>query len=372
MEIAEIFMKELMDCLNDKSDRIKSGSQMCNKAIRMQRVRQKNLGYTVKYDFVKREGAPSHDFDHFGDYKYNIKNIQEHIFMKKVFFKNGICTYKYGEDNRISMYVENLVAEQVDGSELINCPNCGCPSTLEAIRNGCVYCGTHFEMSEIYPVVTNYFTSFDVSMVEDRKNMNNPIGILKTYGKAYSKLAKLLTTAPSAASMIAQGNLTSRKRFEEIMHQYTPDFSYLHFSNAAINMLKMLIFSDNPSELPFVKSDDCKVVAPGMLDFEFIGFGLDAKDVRLAGSFVVADVYIYVKSIYDSSNRVKKEQEKFMATLSRDISKPVKMEFSYSKINCPSCGGVFDAYESKNCPFCSTTYQFQDEEWFVQDFTKVM
>ena len=370
MELSDVFMKELQECLNENQDRIRTASQLCNNAVSIQKARQKRLGYLVRYDISLREGAPSHEFNRFGDYKYDVSNIQKHIFLKKEFYKNGNCVYKYNEDNTLFMYVENLKAEAVDGSELINCPNCGAPTTLEAIRNGCPYCGTHFEMSEIYPVVTNYFTKFDVSMVEERKNMNNPIGILKTYGKAYAKFAKLLTSAPSAASMVAQGGLTSKKRFEEIMKQYIPDFSYLHFGDMAIDMLKLLLFSDNPSSLPFVAKDNCMVVAPNLIDFEFIGFGLDNKDVVVNGKYVIANVYIYVKSLYDTQNGVAKVQENFRATLSRDISKPVKMGFSYTKINCPSCGGVFDAYKTKSCPYCSTVFKLQDEEWFVLDISR--
>ncbi|MCQ2771561.1 MAG: hypothetical protein MJ236_07205 [Clostridia bacterium] len=207
-------------------------------------------------------------------------------------------------------------------------------------------------------------------MVEDRKNMNSPVGLLKTYGKAYVKLAKLLTSAPSAASMVAQGGLTSRKRFEEIMKQYIPDFSYLHFGDMAIDMLKLLLFSDDPASLPFVANANCKVVAPRLIDFEFIGFGIDNKDVIVNGKYVVANVYMYVKSLYDTQNGVVKVQENFRATLSRDISKPVKMGFSYTKINCPSCGGAFDAYKNKKCPFCSTAYKLQDEEWFILAISK--
>jgi len=370
MSISDVFMKELQECLNENQDRIKTASQLCNNAIWLQKARQKKLGYVVRHHISLREGAPSHEFNRFGDNKYNVSNVQEHIFLKKDFYKNGQCVYKYGEDNTLFMYIESLKSENVDGSELVNCPNCGAPATIETIRNGCSYCGTHFEMSEMYPIVTNYFTKFDVSMVEDRKNMNNPVGILNTYGKAFGKLAKLMTSVPSAASMVAQGGLTSRRRFEEIMQQYISDFSYLHFGDMAIDMLKLILFSDNPSSLPFVAKENCMVVAPNLLDFEFVGFGLDQKDVVVNGKYVTANVYIYVKSLYDTPNGVVKVQENFRATFSRDISKPVKMGFSYTKINCRLCSGVFDAYKTQKCPFCSTAYKLQDEEWFVLDISR--
>lgn len=70
------------------------------------------------------------------------------------------------------------------------------------------------------------------------------------------------------------------------------------------------------------------------------------------------------------AGRVVNVQENYRATLCRDISKPVKMGFSYTKMNCPTCGGVFDAYKSTKCPFCSNIYKFQEDEWFVLDISK--
>lgn len=371
MRAGEYFMKQLQPCLNGQVDRIKIASQQCNNAIRIQKARQKRLGCYMKCGFTIREGTKSHEYDHFGDDKYNVTKYVEHILTVKEYWMNKKRVYRFEEEQMFCMYVEDLKADEVDGSEAVNCPNCGAPATLEAFRNGCIFCGTHFEMSEIYPVVTNYFSEFDPSMVEYREKMDNPIGVAQTYGKAYMKMAKLFTKLPTSLSLIARGALTSRRDFENIMKQYIPDFSYLHFGNTVINMIRLLLFSDDPSSLPFLVKENCPVIAPHMLDFEFNGFGIENDNVELNGNFIVVKLYMYMEGIYLVSNeKVAKVNENYTVTVSRDITKPVKMGFSYTKINCRSCGGVFDAYENRNCPFCSTPYKFQEEEWFMTDIER--
>lgn len=370
MRFIDVFEMELQDCINDCQDHIKSSSQMCNHAISLQKERLKKYGYFMRYDIKKHQGLDLYESINYGDAKYDETNYQDHVYLTKAFFKNGKPVYNYREDKKIYIYVEDLKAEKVDGTEVINCPNCGSPSTIDAIRNGCKYCGTHFEMTDIYPTVSNYFFMDNFSMVDQRDNLRTPVGAVKTYANAYAKLGKLIQMIPSTVSMVADGALTSMSRFESTMKQYIPDFSYMHFGDQTIAMLKLILFSDDPSSLPFFKRDNCPVIAPNLLDFEYKGFGIENKEIVVNGNYVTAGVYIYMKSIYDSPTGLVRVDEKYKAILSRDISKPVKFGFSYTKINCSSCGGVFDAIKIKKCPYCSTPYTLQDEEWFVIDIAK--
>lgn len=62
------------------------------------------------------------------------------------------------------------------------------------------------------------------------------------------------------------------------------------------------------------------------------------------------------------NGRIKKSSDKFQATFVRDITKPISQGFSLTRINCPSCGGVFDAMNGKFCPYCGNEYNLANEE----------
>ena len=47
------------------------------------------------------------------------------------------------------------------------CPNCSAVATIASLQQGCEYCGTCFEMDDLFPKVTNYFFVPDTSGTEE-------------------------------------------------------------------------------------------------------------------------------------------------------------------------------------------------------------
>ena len=72
-------------------------------------------------------------------------------------------TYRRGEkmmrkySRPVDLYVSFLDKED-NSPDTCTCPNCGHTMTAEEARDGCPYCGTHFEMEEVYPCAVSYYT----------------------------------------------------------------------------------------------------------------------------------------------------------------------------------------------------------------------
>ena len=56
--------------------------------------------------------------------------------------------------------------------------------------------------------------------------------------------------------------------------------------------------------------------------------------------------------------------------LRKNITVPIQMNFSITKINCKSCGASFDATKQRTCPNCDSKYEMVDDDWVIMQITK--
>lgn len=158
--------------------------------------------------------------------------------------------------------------------------------------------------------------------------------------------------------------LGSGSRFTRQMKKYSPDFSYEYFSNKVISLLKMIIFSDKPSELPVYTGGPLGNMFENVIDVFYTG-AIGLKKFRVEGDFCFVTVDIFLDNLYDNGKRIFERRNKYRIQVKKNISKPVNMHFSIRHLQCRGCGMSFDATKEKHCPGCGTAYVLENEDWVV-------
>ena len=370
MILVDNFENQLQEYWQGKINNIPTASTMVNHIMELRKNRLNKFNYQLRYRIEKNTSFNPHH-SQFGDAKYDVTVVQDHIFLTRAIFKGDKLIQNKKENKILFTHVESLIQKSPDESEIINCPNCGAPQSIAAIRTGCQFCGTHFEMTDIYPSVSLVFFLDDYAL--SKNNMETTSGKVQTIAKGYLNLFKLFSQIPDVVEKVKDGALSSNKVFEEFMCQYRPDFSFQQFGDAALSMFLVYLFSDEPNNLPFINIENCPVLEPTLVDYDYKNGGISVvKDsCKINGDFATVDVLFYINEYYDDRGSLRLANNKYCVSLKRNINAPVDFGFSFTKINCPSCGAVFDALKNCNCPYCSTRYQMKGEDWTITDIKKL-
>lgn len=300
----------------------------------------------------------------------------------------------------------DVIGGQSVKDEVYVCPGCGAPSKIKDLMNGCPYCGVKFQMSELYPKISNHYMVEDAGRTD--RELKSYIGkfmigtgigflillIISSFVRgevppikvstvifwllgagiggvvggyilsAYVMIGYAFVQAGRTVPML--GTLGSGKRFENHMKRYSPEFSYEYFTGKVISMLKMVLFAKDPQELPFYLGKSLDTRFHDLVDILFrgaVGFqGMKEKDGYL---HVTVDVFLdnaYIRDGKVSANN----REKLRVTLVKNLNVPIQYNFSVKKMECPNCHGSFDATKNKTCPFCNGTYRIEDADWAIE------
>jgi hypothetical protein len=185
---------------------------------------------------------------------------------------------------------------------------------------------------------------------------------------AFRILAKLFKDAGRAIAVLLHiGN--SQKRFVNAMKRYSPEFSYAYFSDAVVNLLKTVLYSDDPRSLPIFEGNRLPAGLSRIVDaVQFGGVALKRFQVQGGICHIIADVHM--DNLYLRGNSIRKKNDVFRLHLKRDLRKPVDLHFSIHHLRCKNCAASFDTLRHKNCPACGSRYGTEDLEWVITDLRK--
>lgn len=319
---------------------------------------------------------------------------------------------KLFEDNkRSSMYatITDVISGVHPDDEVCSCPNCGSVSTIAGLQDGCPFCGTRYKMSDLFPKVTGYYFIEDVSLAGDegkrimRKFMIGaviaillfaliveffvfkdqhargeefnfglllaplfliPIGIAVGYF-AYSFYLIFRTIAVGSRQSAGKwGAIGSRGSFEKRMKAIFPDFSFEYFTGKAISLIKTAVYAPNEQELLFYRGD---ALAPEFKDIIDLNYGaaLGLADFKEEDGRVIVSTDAFFDVLYDTDGKIRSRKEKYRAVFIRRTDIPIDMRFSMTKIQCPTCGGSFNAVQNRICPFCGRSYDIESQDWIL-------
>lgn len=322
--------------------------------------------------------------------------------------RRGKKIFSWQKNSLLYQYITNVHDVYAAGQDSHICPNCGASSTLAGLMDGCDYCGTRFEMTDLYPKVGNFYHIEDMGMTQDEAGGDIKKTILKTarfalplflaisviggngsflgrvisgllsggfasafFGYVAWSVGKIATVATQAGKaiplLIRLGD--SEKRFEQQMQSYSPEFSYTYFMDKIVNLLKTVLFSQDPRTMPFYEGEGSQDFQR-IVESQFTG-ATSLKNFRVVNGTCYVTVDVCLDNLYDSGRSIQEKRDWFRMELYRDISKPIDLHFSIHSINCSSCAASFDAVRHRNCPSCGRPYQLKDMDWIVSNIRKV-
>ena len=417
--INQVFLAEMSDALSTDR-RLTSCDREMQQYVDIQKERLKKKGLALDYDFTGRGISPD-------GHETGWEARDEHYFArmwtssnkyKRELKKNGKTIKK----KKMNANVWSIVINYINGSnmedEIYVCPNCGNPEKIKALTEGCPYCNTSFKMDELYPKIVAYNIVEDYS--KDKKEMLKfyfivcgitmgvmlvgipilglVVAVLAAIVLAFAKadiemvgqvmmfplglVVQGIFTAPFMGFVIAGfililklfigaaesapllGTFKSHKLFENELKKYGQDFMPQYFMSQTVAKMKSVIYSDNPSDLPFYAGGALSEDMKDIVDVFFRGaFDFKSVEVKNGIAYVSGDVYTRVLS--ERNGKVSDKDRIFHINMRKNISKKSSLNFSVSKFMCPSCGASFNAYRHKTCPSCGNPYNLEDEEWMI-------
>ena len=314
--------------------------------------------------------------------------------------------WRYTDNKKTVIYetVTAVVSGAHPDNDPANCPNCGMVSTVAGLANGCSYCGTKFQMDDLFPKVSSYYFLDDVGMSKKEfwlgylpfyfialigmyvlacflrpeiylpanlihnksfligTVIGMPLGsflggyILYVYFLFMRMIAKAILSAGK------MGTAGSRRSFESRMRKISPEFSYEYFTSKAISLIKTTIYSKNPQDLLFYTGGELDPRMNDIIDLNY-GGALGCKSFKDEGNMVRVVTKAYFDVLYAKGERIYSKSQVFAATFQRRTDLPVNLNFSMTRIQCPTCGSSFDATKNKNCPYCENPYEITTDDW---------
>ena len=380
-----------------------TGNQDIRYYLELQRERLRRRGLRMEYHFQLR-----------GEHLDNIYGItyKDRIYtnmltcssylQKTTLSRNGKVLYEKKDTQRFLQTITWM--EQQRPEETYCCPNCGAVSPIKTLLGGCPYCHTRFLMSDLFPKVTGYYFEHDFFMNDKeakRKSLRWVLGgILVTFllglpasirdlgliGLPISLLASIPMGAFSGYFVMcicmlfhlvgAALGLVSRlpnvagtkKKINRLLQPYDPNFSYEHFSSRIVNLLKMMIYTDDVENTPVYDGQG------GIPDFSNIvesvyrgSMGLNKGWVQ--DGYCYLDLDVYMSDIYDGKV-MHRRNDMFRMVVCKTIKKGADLGFSIKKVQCSGCGGSFDATRKRICPYCGNSYQLREDDWVVLSIQK--
>ena len=400
----ETFAVELMESTRSKTIPT-SGDQDLQYATELWQERLERKGLDLDYDFMNRgaftKDDPRMHWKGSDDRYVNSMNVRSCELTRTV-RKGEKRIYKKAERKLFYQFSTDIKEGAVVGEDLYTCPNCSAVTKIEALQQGCEYCGTCFEMDDLFPKVTNYFFTPDTSGTdeENKRDMLSrmiPCGVViflitlltglssgdniflvlfaaalgGVFGGAI--LGWLLTLVSLLCSVGSQAKDTtgmgfnvfgSGRKFTKKMKQYSPEFSYEYFTAKVISLAKMLIFTKNAEELPIYVGEGKGELFPDIIDATYHG-GVALKEFTMDGDYAKLIVEAYMEDLHDVNGRIKRKIDKFRIHLHKNVTTPIDYQFSIKKIQCKTCASSFDATKTKCCPSCGNTYEIGDDDWVV-------
>lgn len=294
-----------------------------------------------------------------------------------------------------------------------SCPNCGAVSSVRELLNGCKNCKTRFIMDDLFPKVTNFyfvktyslankstkkvlapyllggiaavaaftvwvvvkdgtFDSATANMVYEIGVRAIPVllgGLLAGYlAWALKTLFGLFVGAAKSIPMIGP-HFNCQKRLPWLMKEVNPNFSYEYFIGKVLALLKIMIFSDDYTNLAVYEGNPMKNPFGDIVDIKYRGVSkLNSFNVTNGCCYV--DMTVYATTVKNKNSSFRVKNEKFRLTVCRSVNAMDDGVFTMKKVTCKSCGASFDATRERNCPYCGNPYHLGNDDWVVVSFGK--
>lgn len=284
------------------------------------------------------------------------------------------------------------------------CPNCATISHVRELINGCPSCGTRFSITDFYPKVTLFYTVDNTGVNQKEVKSKATISILigaaigvciallsyissgewyyilgalpgaffgAMFGYfvyAIGLLFKIIGKAVASVPLVA-GNMSAEPRVKKFMRRYQTDFSFQFFAAKMLNLLKIMIYSDEYDNLAVYEGAPFPNTFRDIIDVKYRG-GLSLSRIYMEGEDCHVELGVYVISTYCNSSGIRERNETYKLHVCKNISQPDDFSFSIREYQCRNCGASFDAAKERRCPYCGSNYHLKENDWVVLELKR--
>ena len=285
----------------------------------------------------------------------------------------------------------------------VTCPNCGTISHVSELIKGCPSCGTRFSITDFYPKVTQFYTVDNTGVnqkdVKSKATTSILIGaaigvciallscisgewyyifaalpggffgaIFGYFVYAIGFLFKIFGKAFASVPLLV-GNMSAEPKVKKFMRRYQPDFSFQFFAAKMLNLLRIMIYSDEYDNLAVYEGTPFTNTFRDIIDVKYRG-GLSLSRIYMEGQDCHVELRVYVISTYCNSRGISERNETYKLHVCKNISQPDDFGFSIREYQCRNCGASFDAAKERRCPYCDSDYHLKENDWVVLELKR--
>ena len=135
------------------------GDQDIQYGLELQNKRLQKKGLSILYKFVPRGHFPDgmKQYKSWRDEHYTSTLQVRTCRMERSLYKGPKKEHEDKENMTFVQTITDVNTPQLIGNDVHNCPNCGAPISIGELQDGCPYCSYHFDISYIFPKVSNYY-----------------------------------------------------------------------------------------------------------------------------------------------------------------------------------------------------------------------
>ncbi len=420
-ELFQNFLKELSQW-PDTGTEPQSGNQDIRYYLDLEEHRLKERGLSMKLDFKAYDYVASGSkvvkavpiLNVFEFARYGQSTDYQTVEKRVEYFRNGKSVYRNKKD--LTAYltiIEPKKGNENIGEETYSCPNCGAITKIHILEEeGCPYCRTKYLITDLFPKVTNYYF-LDNAKVSEKidKGMKRyvfaGIGVFYIMGlifivgsigspdfvetlimtligvfigggmmgalggyMTYSMTLLARTLFMAGKTMpVNLGSAGSRSKITRNVSKFDPTFSYEYFEGKALSLARIIILSSDLVNCVQYSGNETNKEFREIININYRG-GMKIGPIERKGNVLEVKLQLYLTNTYDNGKKIKEKDEEIHLILHHNAEFKVVPDFSIKKVECPNCGGSFDATRYGKCPYCDCKYDVTRDDWTVKQIWK--
>lgn len=174
-------------------------------------------------------------------------------------------------------------------------------------------------------------------------------------GWGIGKFAYIIATIFSSAKSNGEGFVSPKawntnKKVSDFLSKYDPAFQYYYFEGQIISLLKICMMSEHPEEMCCFNAGKRPAWFSDVLDCMYCGHMI-LRGAEEKNGVCRLDLTGYFVFIIDQDGKISSQGQKIDFTIERSVNAASDQNFTIHAVNCPSCGGSFDAANQRTCLF---------------------
>lgn len=321
----------------------------------------------------------------------------------KLAFYNGERTV-FEQPSEMTMY--EIVAHTPDKTKAdqirVTCPKCGAVNAALKLEEGCPYCGTRFQIKDLFPRVVNFFFVKSKSIATNKEIFTQSMALSMGGVFLFSFLYNLITNFHSLPSLLFTSYLTallgggmlgyligdarllaalfdrdgmkrlslwkwlgSKRRLTRTMLRYDKNFSFDKFEGQLVALIRMAVMADKPENLACYSAGAREDRFADIVEMTYTN-GLTVNKIWRENDRMHISLRTWWSNYHEKDGKVRKSGDCIDAVFVKNILQQEEPGFSITSVACHSCGGSFDAVRQRTCPYCGTAYHMEKESWVIE------